>query len=291
MIINQATLQGIYNEFNTLFQQAFAGVTPSWMRIAMRVPSGARKNSYTWLGAIPKMREWIGERFIKNLKTYLYELSNQDWELTIEVDRNDIEDDAIGLYNPMVQMMGASVATHPDEIVFALLPGGFTALAYDGQFFFDTDHPVGSGTVSNHGGGSGTAWYLLDTSRPVKPLIYQDRRAPNFVARANPSDESVWNHKKYEFGTDSRDTAGYAFWQMAFASKQPLNPTNFGAAMEAMMSFKDDYDKPLGIMPTLLVVPPSLIELARRLLNADIIDATTNPWRNAVDLHVSPWLA
>ena len=42
---------------------------------------------------------------------------------------------------------------------------------YDGQNFFDTDHPVGEQgsqeTVSNVQTGAGPAWYLLDTTRPV----------------------------------------------------------------------------------------------------------------------------
>ncbi|WP_261945385.1 Mu-like prophage major head subunit gpT family protein [Paenibacillus melissococcoides] len=37
------------------------------------------------------------------------------------MDRNDIEDDTIGLYNPIVQDMGQSAAAHPDELVFGLL--------------------------------------------------------------------------------------------------------------------------------------------------------------------------
>ena len=42
-----------------------------------------------------------------------------------------------------------------------LVAAGFTSLCYDGQYFFDTDHPVGPNespaSVSNHGGGAGTA--------------------------------------------------------------------------------------------------------------------------------------
>ncbi|CAH8721337.1 Mu-like prophage major head subunit gpT family protein [Paenibacillus melissococcoides] len=61
-------------------------------------------------------------------------------KLTVGVDRNDIEDDTIGLYNPIVQDMGQSAAAHPDELVFGLLLKGFKEKCYDKQPFFSDKH-------------------------------------------------------------------------------------------------------------------------------------------------------
>ena len=57
----------------------------------------------------------------------------------------------------MMTEMGRASAVHPDELVFALLKNAHATLCYDGQKFFDNDHPVnekvdGTGqstTVSN----------------------------------------------------------------------------------------------------------------------------------------------
>jgi len=38
--------------------------------------------------------------------------------------------------------MGESAATLADDLVWGLLPKGKTTLCYDGQNFFDSDHPV-----------------------------------------------------------------------------------------------------------------------------------------------------
>lgn len=41
------------------------------------------------------MREWIGDKVVKSLAAFNYTIRNKDWEATVEVDRNDIEDDQI----------------------------------------------------------------------------------------------------------------------------------------------------------------------------------------------------
>lgn len=291
MIINQSTVQAVYAGFSTVFNEAYGAVEPLHTKVAMVVPSSVREETYAWLGAFPKMREWIGERQIKNLSLHSYTIKNKDWEAAIEVDRNDIEDDAIGIYRPIMAELGRAAAVHPDELVFGLLKNGFTTACFDGQYFFDTDHPVGSGTVSNHGGGSGTPWYLLDVSRAIKPLIFQSRREVEFVGKDMPDDENVFMRKKFIYGVDRRDNAGFGLWQLAYGSKDTLNAANYASARSAMMGFKDAEGKPLGIMPTLLVVPPSLESAARTILiHETAADGSTNGWRGTAGLLVAPWL-
>jgi phage major head subunit gpT-like protein len=292
MIINQAGLAAIYKGFKTVFNEAFGGVETFFQRVAMVVPSSVREETYAWLGAFPKMREWVGDRHIKNLKAHKHTITNKDWETTVEVDRNDIEDDAIGVYKPLIAEMGRAAAVHPDELIAALLAAGFSSLCFDGQYFFDTDHPVGDGTVANFGGGAGTAWYLLDASRQIKPLIFQTKRDVQFVGKDRPEDDNVFMRKKYLYGADRRDNGGYGLWQLAYASKDTLNAANYGAARAAMMAFKDDEGKPLGVMPSLLVVPPTLEGAAREiLLNEREASGATNKWRNTAELLVTPWLS
>lgn len=291
MIINQAALGAIYKSFRTIFNETFDGLETLFQRVAMVVPSSVREETYAWLGAFPKMREWIGERHVKNLSLHSYNIKNKDWEATIEVDRNDIEDDAIGVYRPIVSELGRAAAVHPDELVFKLLSEGFSTTCYDGQYFFDTDHLVGGSSVSNYGGGTGTAWYLLDISKAVKPLIFQSRRTVEFVSKDRPDNENVFMRKKYLYGVDRRDNAGYGLWQLAYGSKDTLSAANYASARAAMMAFKDDEGKPLGTTPNLLVVPPSLEGEAREILmNERDASGATNKWRNTAELLVVPWL-
>ncbi len=289
MIINAQTLRGIYIAFNTLFNKAFEGQKPTYQRIATVVPSTTEAETYAWLGDIPGMREWIGDRAIQNLSGSDYTIKNKDFELTVGVGRNAIEDDKIGLYNPSIQMLAESAALHPDELVYSLLSTGFTALCYDGKPFFATDHAVGEKAVSNkltdklslqsyiaarammqsfknskgrslglvpdllvvppaleatardiliadYVNGtrntmkdtaeihveprltSDSAWFLLATKRPLKPIIFQQRKKPKFVSITEETAQNVFMQKTYLYGVDSRDNVGFGFWQMGVGS-------------------------------------------------------------------------
>lgn len=297
MLVNKQSLSAIFISLKTIFNNAFQAAPSSWEKIAMRVPSTSGQNDYAWLSNFPKMRRWVGAKQVKSLEAYRYPVVNEDWEATVEVDRNHIEDDQLGIYQPQAQMAGFSAAQLPDEIVYEAVNNAFTTLCYDGQYFFDTDHPVAGASVSNkstavlsnatqaaaagsYGAArtamkkfkdeegrslnilpnvllvgpaledtarmlltndkladdtpnpykgtaelvvdtrieSDTTWFLLDTSKPVKPFVYQERKAPVFVEQTNPQAEDVFNLKKYKFGAEARAAGGYGFWQMAFGS-------------------------------------------------------------------------
>lgn len=292
MIINQANLAGIYKSFNTVFNEAFSGAPSQWQLVTMQVPSEGRSVDYKWLGGLPMLREWVGDRAIRDLAAFSFEIVNKDYEATIEVDRNDIEDDQIGVYGPMVQQLAWAAKQHPDILVFALLKAGFTTSCYDGCYFFDTDHPVGGTTVSNYGSGSGSPWFLLDLSRPIKPIILQVRKQPEFVAMDRPDDESVFMRKKFRYGVDDRKNVGFGLWQLAYGSKASLDASAYAAARTALMSFKSEEGAPLGVTPTHLIVPPSLESAARSILKVPNDAAGAgNPWYGSAELVVVPWLA
>lgn len=149
----------------------------------------------------------------------------------------------------------------------------------------------GVSSVSNYGGGTGTPWFVMDTSRAVKPIIFQKRREYEFIPLANATDPNVFMQKKFIYGVDCRVNTGFGLWQMAYCSQQALTADNLNAAITAMMGFKSDAGVSLGITPTILVVPPALRSAALTLLHAEIIDATTNINRNALEPVITPWLS
>ena len=65
---------------------------------------------------------------------------------------------------------------------------------------------------------SDSAWFLLCNKRPVKTLIYQQRKKAKFVSKTNETDDNVFMSKKFIYGADSRGNAGFGFWQMAYGS-------------------------------------------------------------------------
>ena len=297
MLINTGNLRTLGTGFKASFQQGLGMAQPDHLRIATEVTSTTGKEEYGWLGQVPDMREWLGDRVIQNIATHDYAIKNRDWELTLGVKRNDIQDDNVGLYGPLFQEMGRSVTAHPSKLCFPLLKAGFSTPCYDGQYFFDTDHSVldENGVevqVANTDGGAGAAWFLIDATRSLKPIIFQKRKAPEFVARDNPDDENTFRRKEFEYGVDTRDNVGFGFWQFAWGSKQTLNATNYATARAALMNMKGDFGRPLGVMPTLLVVPPSLESAGKKILNNELgANGETNEWKGSADLFCTPWLA
>lgn len=156
LLVNKESLTAVFLNLKTTFNKAFEAAETQWNQTAMLVPSGSSQNNYDWIDRFPRMRKWIGDKMVKSLKAFTYTIVNEDWEATVEVDRNDIRDDNLGIYAPQAQDAGFSAKTLPDEIVSDLKNNAFTSKGYDGQFFYDTDHPVEDGngnvtSVSNKG--------------------------------------------------------------------------------------------------------------------------------------------
>lgn len=300
MNVNHANLATLYTAYRGNFQQGRIAARSQalWSKVATLVPSATASNEYGWIGDFPKMREWLGDRVVNGVKSHGYTVKNKDFELTIGVPRNAIDDDQYGVYSPMMDEMGRSVEFHPDELVFPLLAAGASTLCYDGQYFYDTDHPVidANGNIQSqanfdNNSGSGTLWHLLDCSRSLKPVLYQERKKPDFVAKTAPTDDNVFHAKEFLYGVDSRDNVGYGFWQLAYGSRKDLTEDNLQAAWTAMTSRKGDHDRPLNIRPTVLLVPPSLEWKARKLINATTLaNGADNVMKGVVDVVVSSQL-
>lgn len=152
MIVNQASLKGLNVGYSAAYNKAFEGVKNNYEKIATTVPSTTAETNYKWLGQIPQMREWIGDREIQSLSAYDYIIKNKKFEMTVSVPRDDIEDDQYGIYTPMFSNMGESAAQHPNTLCFGALKAGFKEKCYDGNPFFAENHPSGEGgkkAVSN----------------------------------------------------------------------------------------------------------------------------------------------
>ena len=149
MIVNRANIESVFINLKTTFNKAFDAAPAVWQETTMLVPSGSGQNDYAWLSRFPKMRKWLGDKVIKDLEAFKYTVVNDDWEATIEVDRNDIDDDNVGIYAPQAQEAGYSAKQLPDELDATLKNNAFATDCFDGQYFYDNDHDVAGASVSN----------------------------------------------------------------------------------------------------------------------------------------------
>jgi len=296
MLVNAANLNSLRTGFSTLFSQGLGSATSQYLRVVTVVPSTTKEQKYGWLGKVPGVREWVGPRAVHNLEQHDYSIREKKWELTISVDRDDIETDNLGIYSPMFTSMGESTGSHFETLSWLFLKTGFTAPCYDGQAFFDTDHPVldANGVpqaVANTDGGSGEPWFLMDTRRTLKPLILQKRRDFAFVSKDALTDDNVFSNNEFVYGSDARANVGFGFWQFAWGSKQTLDAAHYKTAREALTGMKGDHGRPLGNMPNLLVVGATGESAGRKLLNSELAaGGETNEWKGTAELLVVPWL-
>lgn len=279
-IITPELLSALMTSFRADFQKGLTGAPSQYSKIATVIPSNSRSNTYGWLGKFPKFRKWVGDRVISQMAAHGYQIENEKLESTVGVDRVDIEDDTLGIYAPLFEELGLAAGEVYDSLTFSALSQGFNLPCYDGQNFFDTDHPVypnvdGTGTATSvantyhNAAYTGDPWYVLDCSRAIKPIIYQERIKPELEAVTDPKNAHVFIKDEYLYGGRIRGAAGYGFWQMAYAMRDTLNSDNLWKVIKAMRLVTSDGDKKLGIRPTTLVVPPSLEDVATKLLERE----------------------
>lgn len=304
MIVNKQAIQAAFKNIKTIFNKAFENHESQFEKTTTVVPSNTKTEDYTWFGNFPRMRKWIGEKVLNRLSASKYSLTNDDFEVTIEVDRNDIDDDKMGQYSVQARDGGQAAKELPDDLVNEAKNKAFETPCYDKQFFYDTDHPVynpktgedesvsnkltaplswanlpeaeaslgkaiemmtshkdehgrklkivpdtlevpqtlataacmlntsdklADGTVNpfkgqitniivNPGLDSNTAWMLHCTSRPIKPFLYQLRKAATFVSQTDLNSDDVFSKKKLKFGAEARAAAGYTLWQLSVGS-------------------------------------------------------------------------
>lgn len=139
--------------------------------VSMGFSSSQEIEEYKWLGASPVMRQWIGDRIAKGLRDYGITIKNLPYEATLDIHEDDIRRDKFGQVRLRINQLAQRVNSHWASLLSTLInngEGSNSGLAYDGQFFFDTDHSSGdSGTLNNDivAGDYG----VLNVADPVNP--------------------------------------------------------------------------------------------------------------------------
>lgn len=160
-VLDFALLDSANRGFRVLFFQTLEFEEAEVMRIinlmTMVISSDSSIEEYNWSEAVPSMTEWIDERAINRLAVQKLTITNLDFANGIEVDRNELMDDKLGLIRPRIQTLAMAAARHKLDLLRALFNLGFTTgLSYDGVSMFDNSHPRRSGgTQDNDESGSG----------------------------------------------------------------------------------------------------------------------------------------
>lgn len=142
MQITPSNLTFLFNAWNLQFQAGYDETAPWYSQIATTKTSATEQESYAWSSRVAQLREWIGEREMRSVGTYVQTIVNKDFESTVEVDRNKILDDTYGIFDFPMRDLGRAARKWPDVLLLSALQNGQTQACYDGQNFFDPSHPI-----------------------------------------------------------------------------------------------------------------------------------------------------
>lgn len=112
--------------------------------------SDQASETYPFLGQVPRMREWVGGRVAKGLRSNSLTIANKHYETTLEVALKDLRRDKTPQLRARMAELAQEGQSHWEYLLTQLLINGPSTNCYDGQYFFDDDHVEGdSGTQSN----------------------------------------------------------------------------------------------------------------------------------------------
>jgi len=287
MVVDTVFLEkGLKAAFDVAYE-AFIGDSYAKLADALstEVPSTSASEKYGWLGDVPAVQEWLGDKVAGVLNDYNFTITNKDWYNAIDIDRDELDDDQLGRILPRVQMLAAKMKSFRGRLIFNLITNSLVDLAYDGAAYFanraapndnllagtgvtvaaltldiataraamfefvtDQGEPMGmemdtivcpSALESNMlqairsvviiasmtynpaaawiknvivapGLADTNDWYGFASGFPLKPFIYQNRKATELVL----DDTQVKKNRKLIYSAEARGNAGYGFFQM-----------------------------------------------------------------------------
>lgn len=146
--MNLITSRAIIGKFYRALEQDIGN---SWVPgVSMLFNSDQESETYAWLGQSPAMREWIGARQAKGLTESSITIANKKYESTLEIPVDWIRRDKTGQIDVRINELAGRANGHWASLLSTLIINAESAVCYDGQYFFDTDHVEDdSGVQSN----------------------------------------------------------------------------------------------------------------------------------------------
>jgi len=160
-LVTSDFLAGLMTNFQAVFKTAYDRYEKEavYQPLCLVIDSDSAFGELGWLEAVPGMSEWKDVRKVFGLTPRDYKITNLDWEDTIAVDRNTLEDDKYNMIIPRIQQLAQRAADHPAKRLFELINDGKTTKTYDSvNFFVNTGRSFGdSGSIDNIAGGAYSA--------------------------------------------------------------------------------------------------------------------------------------
>jgi len=151
MEITQGNLEAVFTGLQAVFNEAVQSTEDDQIsRLMEVVPSTSGKEEYPTSTLLGDLEEVLDEVTITSIGAFVQSVPNRTFARIVQIKRDDIADDKIGVYRPGVRQLGRRAALYPLRLAVDTLLAGFTDAWIDGTTVFATDHKwVGGRAWSN----------------------------------------------------------------------------------------------------------------------------------------------
>jgi phage major head subunit gpT-like protein len=150
MDITLGNLQAVFTGLKATFAEAVqAAETEQVEQLMETVPSTTDTEHYPVATLLGDLEEVLDEVTITNIGRFVKSVPNRTFARIVQVKRNDIADDNIGVYRPGVRQLGRRASLYPLRLAVEALLSGFTDEWIDGESVFSDSHTWGGQTWSN----------------------------------------------------------------------------------------------------------------------------------------------
>ena len=188
----------------------------------------------------PGLGRYVGHRRLGKLSNIKYRVENLEWDAAFEVLMRDVQDDQTGGYLLKPKELAMKAKLWPGRLSVQTLNQGASNACFDGTNFFATSHTIGgyaTGTPPQFTSGAANKFALtaaasdgathrlvfLICDHPMKPLLYQSRKEPEFMTDADsPASRFA---KKIRYWIDMESAVAYGFWYLAILVDITNTPT------------------------------------------------------------------
>jgi phage major head subunit gpT-like protein len=121
-------------------QKTYTSVRGAFVK---QTTSDGKQEDYSDLGTVPMPVAYDDMVQVRGTHEVNLTITNKDWEITIGVSHNAINDDRVGNLDDWSRQAGRNFEKHMDRLCFLALNGGDGStygLAYDGLTFFNDSH-------------------------------------------------------------------------------------------------------------------------------------------------------
>lgn len=144
----------VFRGLTTLFMQTLQDMSAGPLQgLAREIRTTGRGEDFDFLLDFAGVNEWIDERTFNDFKAFTYRFDVRDWEVTIEIDRNDVDDNRVGHYSATLESKTLAWGEHRRDMMADLFNYAFQVTApigpkgaeqptsFDGVAFISDSHP------------------------------------------------------------------------------------------------------------------------------------------------------